>query len=229
MKQFKIRCSAIGKIMVNARSPGLSKTCQSYLDGWIKEQLYNRRKIITTKYMDKGNIMEDDAIDLLADHIGAGMMIKNEESYEDDYMTGTPDLVLPDCIPDVKSSWDFTTFPLLADQLPNKDYYWQLQGYMALCDKPRGMIAYCLLDPPPHLIEREATSYCYQNGYGGLDDQVLQDFTERMTYWAIPDKYRIKIFNVDRSDQDIEAIRVRVGECNEYINQRITALTNQTK
>lgn len=230
MKPFKIRCSAIGKIMTNARSKDqLSKTCQTYLDNWIKEQVYGRRKLVTTKYMDKGNIMEDDAIDMLADHLGAGLLIKNEQSYSDEYMTGTPDVIMDDCIPDVKSSWDFTTFPLLDQKLPNKDYYWQIQGYLSLTNKQKGQIAYCLLNTPMHLIEREARSYCYNNGYGDLDDAILNKYIQRMTYQDIDKKYKIKVFDIDRSDDDIQAIHERVKQCNDYINQRTKDLQIKLK
>ena len=41
MKEFKIRCSAIGKIMTNPRSKTetLSKTTKTYLEEWSKEQI----------------------------------------------------------------------------------------------------------------------------------------------------------------------------------------------
>ena len=65
MKQFKIRASASGKLMTKPRlkSEVLSKTTKSYLQEWTKEQIYGVRKSIKSKYLDKGNQVEDAAID----------------------------------------------------------------------------------------------------------------------------------------------------------------------
>ena len=55
MKQFKIRCSSIGKIMGQPRSKAakeageLSETAKTYCRDWIMEQLYDRRKNIIAK------------------------------------------------------------------------------------------------------------------------------------------------------------------------------------
>ena len=43
--------------------------------------------------------------------------------------------ILSDQLIDIKSSWDFTTFPMHQQSLPSKDYYWQMQGYMMLTEK----------------------------------------------------------------------------------------------
>ena len=61
MKEFKIRCSAIGKIMTNARSKTetLSKTTKTYLEEWSKEQIYKRKKEVFSKYIDKGNAVDN--------------------------------------------------------------------------------------------------------------------------------------------------------------------------
>ena len=60
MKEFKIRCSAIGQIMTDGRAKRtMGKTAESYLKLWALEQVFNRKKMISTKYMEKGNIMED--------------------------------------------------------------------------------------------------------------------------------------------------------------------------
>ena len=75
--KFKIRCSAIGKIMTNHRSKSeqFSKTCLSYVHSWIKEQpeFYNRRYEFKSKYTEKGNICEDEGIKFAAKYFGWGM------------------------------------------------------------------------------------------------------------------------------------------------------------
>ena len=134
MKQFKIRCSAIGQIMTNPRTKKeyLSKTTASYCEEWLKEQIYGRKKEFTSKYTNKGNIVEQSSLDFVASELGYGSLVKNEESFMNDFLTGTPDAILDDHIIDVKNSWDCFTFPLFFNNVPNKAYYWQAQGYLAL-------------------------------------------------------------------------------------------------
>jgi len=62
---FKVRASAAGKLMTNARSKTetLSETTKSYLQDYVREQIYGFRKEITSKYLTKGIDLEDKAID----------------------------------------------------------------------------------------------------------------------------------------------------------------------
>jgi len=210
MKEFKIRCSAIGNIMTEARSKSdpLSKTCITYLEEWAKEQIYGRRKKVESKYMDKGIQMEDAAIEFVSIfYPEMPLLIKNEKTFESAHIIGTPDLILEDAIIDIKCSWDCFTFPLFEQELPEKSYYWQLQGYMALTGTSKGAIIYCLMDTPIEIVEKEIRFNPDQ------EDEIIAYHN----YRNIPDKYKIKRFDVPRNDQDIEAIKTRVEECKIYL------------
>ena len=211
MKDFKIRCSAIGKIMTNARSKTetLSKTTISYLEEWTKEQIYSRRKEIFSKYLDKGNAVEVDSLDFIKTHLNYKQLEKNEESFENDFLTGTPDAILDDHIIDVKNSWDCFSFPLFFNSIPNKDYYYQAQGYMSLTGIDRYKLIYTLMDTPEDLIQRE---------YFGDQSTDLVEFASKYKYSDIEPQYRIKVFDIYRNDEDIENIYNRVDECRQYIN-----------
>lgn len=226
LKPFKIRCSAIGKIMTNPKSKTatLSVTCMSYLDQWIKEQIYGIEKEIKSKYLDKGLIMEDNSIDFIAEHLDLGMLIKNIEHYENDFITGTPDIIIPGYTIDAKNSWDPFTFPLLATEIPNKGYIWQLQGYMALTDRPTAKLIYTLMDTPIHLIRKEAYYYARDNGYDEASEDMIEAFIKRMTYPDIDPKHKIKIFDITRDDSAIKAVEERVIECRKYIDATIINL-----
>ncbi|NIV12867.1 MAG: hypothetical protein GWN62_16780 [Aliifodinibius sp.] len=218
MKQFKIRCSAIGKIMTNGRgSNTMGKTAQSYCQNWLKEQIYNREKEFTSKQTDKGNINEDEAIDFAADWFGWGLVFKNETRFEDDYKNGTPDLVLADLVPDIKCSWDWSTFPLFDSDLPNKDYWWQLQGYMDLTGKKRAKVVYVLTDTPDHLIQREAVYYARNNGYDPDDFDIYEMFRDKMTYPDTPKRFKIRSFDVEYDADAVKSIHERVELCRDYI------------
>jgi len=220
-ERFKIRASAIGKIMTNSRKKDeLSKTAQSYCLDWIKQQpeFYNRRKEFSSKYTDKGNQVEDDSLHFAADQLGYGMILKNDLHFSNDFMTGTPDAVTLEEVIDVKSSWDFSTFPTFATEIPNKDYYWQLMGYMALTSKRESKLIYCLMDTPIEIIHREIKSHCYKNGLDPEEElDIYEQFCNRMTYGDVDPKHRIKWFQVEYSQYEVELIEAKVTECRQFI------------
>ena len=196
MKEFKIRASASGKLMTRPRSKSevLSKTTKSYLQEWTKEQIYGVRKSIKSKYLDKGNQVEDAAIDYASAEKGWLFAEKNEEYFEDEFFCGTPDVILDDKIIDIKSSWDCFSFPLFFNGIPNKDYYYQLQTYMYLTGKTKAQLVYVLMNTPEELT-----------------------FEESFDYTEINSKYRIKIFDIDYDEEVIEELKNKVIESREYI------------
>ena len=144
--------------MTNPRSKTdlLSQTTITDVEDWLKSEIYGKVKTIESKYFDKGNLCEGDAIEFVSMYFpDLPLLIKNEKNYESDYITGTPDLILSDEIIDIKCPWDAYTFPLFETELPEKNYYWQLQAYMSLTGITKGRIIYVLMDTPLELIEKE--------------------------------------------------------------------------
>jgi hypothetical protein len=47
---------------------------------------------------------------------------------------------------------------------PNKEYFFQLQGYMFLCDKQEALLCYCLTNTPHAIVEQEVKSAHYKLG-----------------------------------------------------------------
>lgn len=234
-ERFKIRCSAIGKIMTNGRGkvPIMGKTCESYCLDWIKEQpeFYHRKKEFSNKYTEKGLIVEDDSIDFVSEHLyGGDLLLKHDgDRFENEFMTGMPDVIQKDEIIDVKSSWDWSTFPVFATSLPSTDYYWQAQGYMHLVGRKKYRVIYCLMNTPENIILREATSYSFRNGYGELEEDMYQEFVAKMTYDRVAVKNRIRCFDLEFEQGAIDQIEIRVGECREFIFNTLTLLGNESK
>ena len=144
MRNFKIHCSQIGKIM-GASKPigGLSVTCKSFLHEWYADEMEE----IHSKYTDKGNQVEPELINFMAEILELGLAEKNEQIFEDDYFIGTPDVVASDFVVDVKAPFNKKTFNekcILFDE----DYKSQGQGYMHLTGKSRFIIFYGLMDTP---------------------------------------------------------------------------------
>jgi hypothetical protein len=216
IKPFKLRCSGIGQVM---GVKGLGKTGETFLNNWIVEQIYNRRKDFYSKYTEKGTRMEEKSIEYLSQQLNLPCY-KNEEFFEDDDLQGTPDIILDeqDLIIDNKCSWDCFTFPFYAKEIPSKDYEYQLQGYMALTGKKKAMLAYTLMDADSELIKAEAKKLSWEEGYRGLVEKELYDRVKSdMTYSNLPDHLRIKTFEIERNESIISSIRERVKVCKEYI------------
>ncbi|MEP7198025.1 MAG: hypothetical protein ABI851_16015 [Saprospiraceae bacterium] len=224
MKQFRIRCSQIGKIMTNSKDGlGLGQGAKTYLDQWIKEQLYGKQKEFTSKYTDKGNAVEQSSLDFIAEQLNYGFLFKNEKRYSNAFMLGTPDCVLTSEIIDAKNSWDCFTFPLFDSEIPDKDYYWQGQGYMSLTNIESYKLVYVLSDLPEDMIYKEASSYCWKNGIE-LDDAIIKEFTSKLTYGNINPKLKIKVFEFEKNNEDVERIHNQVAKCIDYIKDRTSQL-----
>ncbi len=197
----------------------LPEGAKTYLRGWAKKQLYKRTREITTKYFAKGITVEDQAIDMLADYLGEFILVKNETSYEDEHMKGTPDVI---CKPrkgiEVKSPWDFFTFPAFEYEIPNHAYWWQCQGYMALTGLPLFQLCYVLCDMPYDQIAQEAKSRSWKMGLmGEVSDELYEEIEAQLTYSDIPIDQRIKIFDIHRDDKAIQQIRDRVEQCRTFL------------
>jgi hypothetical protein len=223
---LKIRCSAIGKIMTNSRSKSevLSKTCKSYLEELALEEVYGIRKEFSSRYTDKGNEVERESIDLAQDVLDMGFMYKNTEFFENDFLTGTPDVNTDTCLLDVKSSYDASTFPFFAEEIPNKDYMYQLQGYMALTGKRKSILAYCLVNTPYDIVEDEIRRAHWKHHLIDESDELRAEVEAKHVFDHIPMEKRIKTFDV-RYDKDIvKAIYDRVKECRVYYDEIINQL-----
>ena len=151
---MKIRSSALGKIMTNPRKKTevLSATCKTYIKELVKEDLFNYRTTIDSKYLTKGIDMEDTSIDLYNEVHGT-LYLKNTERLSNEFITGECDINAEDKIIDIKSSWSLETFPASPDDVNNKDYEWQLRAYMWLYDKPKAELAYCMVSTPDYLLK----------------------------------------------------------------------------
>lgn len=153
-----------------------------------------------------------------------GFMYKNTEFFENDFLTGTPDVNTDTCLLDVKSSYDASTFPFFAEEIPNKDYMYQLQGYMALTGKRKSILAYCLVNTPYDIVEDEIRRAHWKHHLIDESEDLRSEVEAKHVFDHIPMEKRIKTFDV-RYDKDIvKAIYDRVKECRVYYDQVINQL-----
>jgi hypothetical protein len=179
-----------------SKTETLSETTKTYVYEWLKERIYKVHKEISNKYLNKGLMLEDTAIDKTIEWLDLSFTIKNEQFFENDYFTGTPDLIVDGVVYDTKCSWDCFTFPLFDKDIPTKDYFYQLQIYMELTGCKKAVLVYVLLNTPDELI------YERKHIYDDLDK-----------------KYRIKTYEVEYDAEVIEKLKNKVLQVREFINQ----------
>lgn len=192
---------------------GLSETAKTYCRDWLKQQLYNRRKTFTSKYTDKGNFVESQAIEYLESALGWDFAVKNDRRVYGEFIEGECDVILNDRIVDIKCSYDCFTFPLFDTVIPEKDYEYQIRGYMYLYGKPKGEVIFCLMDMPEDMIQKEVR---WKLGEEYTKEQY-DKFYSTFIYSDLPDNLRIKRFEFDHDIEIIKSIEERVLECREYI------------
>ena len=223
---MKVRCSAIGKIMTSPRTKGevLSQTAKTYIQELALETKYGIRKEFNSRYTDKGNLVEDESIRLTEDVLDLGFIYKNDEYFENDYIKGTPDVITDTLIIDVKSSWDGTTFPWFAEELPTKDYFYQLQGYMWLTGKKFSKVVYCLVNTPEDIVLDEIRRASWSKHEIEVSDETENEVRLKHEFNHIPKEKRIKVFEVEYNEEVIEQIKEKVEACREYFNQIISLI-----
>lgn len=206
--------------------PVLSEGAKSYLKSIFKQEVFNRKKDIQNKYLSKGIAVEDDNINQY-NEVNGTFLIKNEVRYENDFFSGEMDVEEDEEeIFEFKSSWCYETFPLLEEDIPNEDYYWQGQGYMDLRPKVKKVkLVYGLVDTPIDLILDEKRRMGWKLGYiDELPEDLDQEITKNMTYDDIPKEARIKEFVIYRDEKAIEQAKQMVILAREYLNSLNTTL-----
>jgi len=211
--------------------PVLSQGAKTYIQKKALHHKYGIEDTIESRYLDKGIICEDEAVQIYATVSGEHLIFKNEEHFNNDFVQGTPDLILEDRIVDIKCSWSLDSFPFFEDKLKTL-YFYQVQAYMWLTDKSKAEVAYVLVNTPDHLfqqeLEREKWKVKDTQGVLDLTAEMESDIYEELilkhNFDRIPFDKRVKRFYVE-ADQTIQwKIQEKVKLANEYFNEVIEAL-----
>lgn len=182
MREFRIRCSSVGKIMTEPTAAAikagevLSVGAKTHIRELARAAIFGVDKEISSKQMEKGTLCEQDSIDLY-NAVFFTNHVKNSERRTADDLTGECDIVVPAVIgKDIKTSWSIDTFPIVVIDCEDKLYEWQMRGYMKLWDVPRWEVAYCLVDTPDDLI-----------GFDNPEAHAVSHIPEhlRVTTWMI--------------------------------------------
>lgn len=223
---MKIRCSSLGKIMTSPKSKGevLSQTAKTYLKELAIEEKFGIKKEFSSRYTDKGNIQEDTAIEMASQVLNLPFALKNTEYFENDFIKGTPDLILEDEIIDIKCSWDGTTFPWFEDELPNKDYFWQLVGYCWLTGRKKARVVYCLVDTPEDIVQDEIRRTSWKKFEIDVTEETETEVRAKHEFAHISENKRVRAFQIELNEANIEQVKEKLLHAREYYNELMQRL-----
>lgn len=204
-KIYRHRASQSGLLLTNGKDDlKLGASMITYLKKWYAEQKSGVRDEIDSKYFRKGNMCEDEAIDICAERFGLGILEKNIVHFNDEHFQGTPDVITDEFVIDTKCSWDYVTFLDSITSPINKDYEAQLQVYMHLTGVKKAKLVYVLLDTPA------------EANYGN-----------DIFYSHMPINERFYSFDLEYDPAMIEKMQEKVNNCKIFLDeydQRIKSL-----
>lgn len=207
--------------------PELSKGAKTYIQKLAIEDKYGFSKDIESRYLEKGILVEDESIQLASSALGWNLIFKNEERFTNEYITGEPDVIADNWIADIKSSWSLDTFPFFQKEVENKLYYWQLQAYLYLCDKPTGYLVYVLTNTPEHLFNKELEHMKWKardnmdmlDLPAEIESDIYEELYAKHHFDNIPFEKRVKCFEVEADITAQKQIRERVKLAREYYEE----------
>lgn len=200
--------------------PNLSKTCISYVEKWMKEQLYGIEISFSNKYTKKGIELEDASIEYISKVFGWENVEKNTKKESNAWIKGECDIKIGKKFgADVKNSYSHDTFPLFDEEIPTDGYELQLQGYADLYGFERLRLVYVLMDATEEMIDDEARKEMYKRNLPEVTEELFNEVAQRMTYSHLPDELRVKWWDFERDNDKINSIHVRVEEIRLYIDK----------
>jgi hypothetical protein len=206
---MKWRPSSLGKLMTQpkAKSEILSETAKSYIKTKAKEDYFGYSTHLQTKPMLKGTDWEEESI-ALVNQVKGTFYVKNKDRFDNEFLTGEPDIILDNSIIDIKTSWSLDTWPATPEEGINAQYEWQIRGYLWLLDKPVGYLIYCMID---------------------TDDVLLGDWDNKFIHKVshIDPAKRITVLEYQRNTINEEMMVEKLTAATEFYNNYINQLNNK--
>lgn len=219
----------------------------THLDDVFRDFFWKRKRFLNNKYLEKGNLQEQDAIAILRKYIELTSekiyLEKNGFWKSNGFTNGTEDVVTTNFVFDTKCSYDLESFE--NSELTNA-YKWQVKDYCWRNNKTKGFVAFCLVNNPLHHLINERERLYFINGKPNEDDdswiEILKQLERNMIFdipkfieenpeytfvnvdldFTIPLHLRVKLFPVDLEEKDIENIKSRVLLAREYLVEKET-------
>lgn len=150
--------SSVGRLMTEPKTQKegpLSVGARTYVRELVAQAVFGVDFEVTSKEMEKGIACEVPHSIPLFNRVTGRNLVKNTQRFENDYLTGEPDLIGDDDVVDIKTAWSIATFPICWEDVnpgQRQLYEWQLRAYLQLTNKARASIAYALVTTPDDLM-----------------------------------------------------------------------------
>lgn len=197
---FYFRASSVSKLMAYPEKVELPSGALTEIEKIAARIVFGTKPNLSNFYLEKGLLMEDEAIDMYCEHTGTfavknktrmylwhplhGVLLTGECDLEDDFNHGTETI-------DIKVAYSTETFPMFLKLGDRKGYEWQLTSYNVLFKTQRSKLAYCLPSTPEELIKRGEPLSWHQVNH-------------------IPLKHRIAIIEFDRDSSMVNQLMNRL-------------------
>jgi hypothetical protein len=206
----------IAELALTKYDESLSDGCKTQLlnlYGWLKYKKWTAPEATGWNRGIKGIIVENLSIEMVNKLDGTNYL-KNEEKFTNDFLIGFPDVIDLEkgVVIDVKSSWNMDSFLNNLDKELSRNYWWQMQGYMALLNLQKAEVNFCLVTTPEHIILSEIEKRAGEK-------YSAEEIRQNLTFDDIPERERRLRFMVDRDDEAVEKLYRKIKSCREYLSE----------
>lgn len=196
--------------------------CITHLDNIFRSVFWGRKRILYAKYLDKGNICEEDGLELLS-KLDGKLYLKNEKQFQNAYIQGCPDNITGK-VKDNKAKWDMDSFD---NSTLESLWEWQVRGYLwltiledSLETHTEGEICCTLVNNPINQIVKERRKILHQTDLDYEEANVVYEKIEEITTW-------LSGIDLDRASEEfISQWREKCQDYQSYIEVVIQAEAN---
>jgi len=157
--------------------------------------------------------------DLVTQGLEGGFRSRYNTKLQNDYVIGTPDIVIQDCVEDIKTSWNLKTF---FNAELSKMYFAQAQCYMWLTGKEKYRLIYALVPTPQSMVLNECEKLVYKYGKNYDNEDYIAECQQIQRnndlIKEIPTEKRVKVFAFDYEPEYIETLKIKIEKAREYYN-----------
>lgn len=202
-----------GKLLEKKNNTEIGDTAKSFVLDTFLQNEFGYKDVVTNDAMMKGLLLESDAIALVSKFENK-FYKKNKERKSNNWIMGELDVKAIDHIKDIKVSKDLKTFAKVTEV--KKQYYYQALGYMWLWDIPKYSLTYVLLPNTEEMIERQCSRLSFNlvgEDYEIAKDQIIHN---NKVIEKLPIEIRIKTFDFEYNEDDIENLKEQIFRAREY-------------
>jgi hypothetical protein len=227
-------------IIKKDKPDSLPTGAKSYLDEVFDEIYWRRKRLLNSKYLDKGLMNEQDVLELHSKIDGVKYW-KNDKFFQNEYVQGTPDNIFEEIVRDAKANYDLESF---RKAHLSTGYLWQLKAYLWLSNLKNAQLMYGLVNNPKHQIDNAITSIFYALGCPADDDETFISakmqiernmifdhrlfieenpnyvFQNPVLDFDMPENMRVKKFDLTLEDNDIHNMKSRVTLARIYLCEK---------